>query len=205
MRHCFVLNFLRNWVWSSPEHSPFSTKRKAKTTGTARCGNEMFEQYRSWSILCVFYLLCCSRAFSVPESVDSRRDGDRCFSGRHQEANATLHGRFIWFLIFTHMWWLTQWQAHLSKPNMNGWTHTRFHFTTNKEWYHSIMDVRLYKVISSLQRGIMLDGFLHLKTINVLIHLRSRLVQMDTTLPLIQMDTSCCTPTSSQRYRLYTL
>lgn len=33
------------------------------------------------------------------------------------------------------------------------------------------MDVRLYKVISSLQRGIMLDGFLHLKTINVLIHL----------------------------------
>lgn len=33
------------------------------------------------------------------------------------------------------------------------------------------MDVRLYKDISSLQSSIMLDGFLHLKTINVLIHL----------------------------------
>lgn len=108
VRHCFVLNFLRNWVWSSPEHSLFSTKRRAKMTGTARCGNEMFEQYRFWSIACaIFYLLCYSRAFSVPESVDSRCDGDWCFSGRHQEVNATLHGRSILVFIFTHIWWLT--------------------------------------------------------------------------------------------------
>lgn len=62
LKHCFVLNFLRNWAWSSPEHCLFSTKPGAKMTGTARCGDETSEQYRSWSILCVFYLLCCSPA-----------------------------------------------------------------------------------------------------------------------------------------------
>lgn len=34
-------------------------------------------------------------------------------------------------------------------------------------------------------------------------HLYIRSVQMDTTLPLILMDMSCCTPTSSQRYGIW--